>query len=132
MYVLRNRREILNCERNCENETKSIRKLQWKKVWKFWSFYLYFIICVCLCFPRYGTKELWYRRSINAVTRYRMKMMWCNSQTKISVSAVFRVVSSGAKSLELRAAQVPQRTKGSLLPVTLFLCACAGSPNPVI
>lgn len=46
--------------------------------------------------------------------------------SEISVSAAFLAVSSGAKSLELRLAQVSQRMKGflslSLLPAKLFLC----------
>lgn len=64
-------------------------------------------------------------RSINTFINTRMygaKTMWCNLLSKISVSAAFRTVSSGAKSLELQLAQVSQRMKGSLLPVSWFPC----------
>lgn len=62
-------------------------------------------------FPDFGIRK---RHDVHdRLTLHRVKTMRCNSQDKISVSAVFPAVSSGAKSLELRVAQVPRRTKGS-------------------
>lgn len=88
------------------------------KCQKFWPYCIITICYVTVC--RVVNIFLWYRSTgINDLLICEcMEQKQCNLLSKISVSAAFRAVSSGAKSLELQLAQVSQRMKGSLLPAS--------------